>query len=446
MEVLNAEPIDLRVEIPPTGYVVDMPALEGEGDQPFACPHSSCDGFTFETIEECRIHEDDWHNPPYFCSECDSAFAARPALKRHFKASGHFNWICLEGKCDMKGTLFANQSEFVIHALNTAGHESLFLEEPLSSPVSVKKINYAEVANLMEGETTEECPSEEEGEMCLEPSCRRYQRIFSTGGEFTRHKESHNHVNAIKYSEFLRESGKSIADIVAEQEAAREFRCTVEGCPKYGEKLKTSQSFHNHIATEQHLHPRSPSDPTSPASEIRLKFAQISLACDEPECAKFQHSFLNKGNHTKHTKSVAHCKAVEYGNWKRSFGSSGPGDQEDTKIQTTEKQKPAATAAPPSTPQIWTRSLFTPISPAAIDSTYAQPTPQFVTPTKRPVRDIALVTPPSWGGENLRKRNRELEDELERMKEKMDRMRAAYQEQISSLFQTLGETQDRNRR
>ncbi|KAL6821265.1 hypothetical protein V8C40DRAFT_280599 [Trichoderma camerunense] len=443
MEISNNEATDLRVEIPPTGYLVDKPSLDGEGDQPFACPHSSCDGFTFETVEECRIHEDDWHNPPYFCSECDSTFAARPALKRHFKASGHFNWICLEDKCNLKGTLFASQSEFVIHALNTPGHEHLFPEEPLSSPVSAKKINYAEVVNLMEGETTEECLSEEEGERCTEPSCRRYQRVFYTESEFTRHKESHNHVNAIKYSEFLRESGKSIVDIMAEQEAAREFRCTVEGCPKYGEKLKTSQSFHRHIATDQHLYPRPSSDPTSPTSEIRLKFAQISLECDEPECPKFQHSFLNKGNHTKHTKSVAHCKAVEYGNWKRSMGSSSAGNLENTRIQTPEKQKPTPIVAPPSTPQIWTRSLFTPISPPATDSTCAQRT-QFVTPTKRGVHDIALMTPPSWREENLRKRNRELEEELERMKEKMDRMRAAYQEQISSLFETLGETQYRN--
>ncbi|UKZ58114.1 hypothetical protein TrVGV298_011979 [Trichoderma virens] len=420
---------------------------EGEGNHSFACPHSSCDGFTFETIQECFLHEDDWHRPPYFCAECDTTFAARPALKRHFKASGHFNWICLEGKCDMKGTLFANQSEFVTHALNTPGHEHLFPEEPLNSPVSVKRINYAEVTNIMEGETTEECLSEEEGQKCLEPACRRYQRVFPTESKFAQHKESHNHVHAIKYSEALRESGKSIADITTEQEAARALRCTAEGCPKFGEKLTTSQSFYYHIQTEQHVHPRfvSTSNPASPTAEIRMKFADINLACDEPECPKFQHYFYNKGNHTKHSKSVVHQKAVEFGTKKRSMGNSSTGGQEKVKAETPEREQPVAIMAPPVTPQIWSRSLFTPISPPTTDPTRSQVT-QFVTPTKRPVQDIALMTPPSWREENLRKRNRELEVELEQMKEKMNRMRTAYQEQIRSLFQTLGETHDRSRR
>ncbi|KAL7942885.1 hypothetical protein V8C42DRAFT_330652 [Trichoderma barbatum] len=448
MEAIADNRTGAITEALPVGYLVDKPVLEGEGDQPFACPHTSCDGFTFETIEECHIHEEDWHRPPYFCSECDKIFAAKPALERHFKASRHFNWICLEEKCDMKGILFANQSDFVAHALNAPGHEHLFPDEALRSPVSVKRINYAEVIDLMDGETTEECPEEEEGQMCPEPSCRRYQQVFCSKSEFTRHNEQHNHVHAIKYSEALRESGKSVADIMIEQEAARELRCTVEGCPKYGQKLKTSQSFHNHIQTIQHLDPPKPrvSNPASPTAVIRMKFSQLNISCDEPECPKFEHRFSSLINLNKHLQSVVHLTSVKFGHMARSVANSGSDGQGNAKTLTPEKELlPLAATAPPSTPQIWSRSSFTPISPTTTDSTPAH-TAQFVTPTKRPNQNIALMTPPSWREESLKKRNRELEQELEQMKDKMERMRSAYQEQISSLFQTLGATQDRSRR
>ncbi|PTB63398.1 hypothetical protein BBK36DRAFT_1143883 [Trichoderma citrinoviride] len=439
-------PADDAVQTAPDGYVVEGPMPEGEGDKLFACPHQTCDGFTFETIEECRIHDDEWHNPPYCCSDCGANFAARPALKRHFKCSGHFNWICLEETCEMKGTLFANQAEFVSHALNTPGHEHFFPEEALQSPGSAKRVNYAEVISLMDGETTEDDLSEEEGQMCSEASCRRYQHIFYTEPDFVRHVESHGHTHAMKYSESLRDSGKSIADITREQEAAREFRCTAEHCAYFGEKLKTSQSYYHHIATAQHLHPRLvDSNPASPTAEIRMKLAQtqISLTCDEPDCPKFQHSFSNRGNHTKHHASIAHIKAIEYGKLKRAMAEPAEGGQGNAKAQTPEPKTPTAKFAPPTTPQIWSRSLFTPISPTT--STFRTPV-RFVTPTKRPLQDVVMMTPPpsSRREESLKKRNRELEEELREMKEKMERMRNAYQEQISSLFQTLGETRSRS--
>ncbi|KAL6854516.1 hypothetical protein J3F83DRAFT_770589 [Trichoderma novae-zelandiae] len=443
------QPEDHAVDAALEGYQLDGPMPEGEGDALFACPHLSCDGFTFESIQECQIHDDEWHSPPYACSDCGANFAARPALKRHFRSSGHFNWICHEEECELKGALFANQAEFVSHALNTPGHEHLFPDEALQSPGSAKRINYAEILNLTEGETTAESSSEDEGQMCPEPACRRYQHVFYTDTEFARHAESHGHIHAIKHSESLRESGKALADIMTEQEAAREFRCTAENCAYFGEKLKNSQSYYRHVETAQHLQAQlAEANPASPTAEIRLKFAQICLTCDEPECPKFEHSFLTRGNHAQHTKSIAHKKAVQYGQLKRALAGPTTGGQCNVKAQTPERETPeretpTAEAAPPMTPQIWSRSLFTPISPTA--STFRTPV-QFVTPTKRPVQDVVMMSPPpsSRREESLKKRNRELEEELREAKEKMERMRAAYQEQISSLFQTLGDAQSRS--
>lgn len=426
-------------------YLVGGPLPEGEGDKLFACPHLGCDGLTFETVQECQIHDDEWHNPPYACSDCGANFVAKPALKRHLRISGHFNWVCFEEDCVMKRILFANQAEFVAHALNTPGHEHLFPEEPLQSPGSAKRINYAEVLTLMDGESSEEeSLSDDESKMCPEPSCRRYQHVFYKEAEYIRHTDSHGHVHAVRYSETLRESGKSIADITTEQEAAREFRCTAEHCAYFGERLKTSQSFYHHIATVQHLHSRLvESDAASPTAEIRLKLAQIKLTCDEQECPKFQYPFLGRGNYNKHTNSIAHRKAVEYGQLKRAMVGSAIGGQGNAIAQTPEPQTPTAEAAPPTTPQIWSRSLFTPISPTT--STFRTPI-QFVTPTKRSAKDVVMMSPPpsSRRENSLKKRNQELEEELRETKEKMERMRNTYQEQISSLFQTLGEAQSRS--
>ncbi|KAL7808694.1 hypothetical protein V8C26DRAFT_412892 [Trichoderma gracile] len=416
------EPEHTPIEVALKDYLLEGPTPEGEGDKLFACPHLGCDGFTFETVQECQIHDEEWHNPPYTCSDCGTNFAAKPALKRHLKVTGHFNWVCVEENCVMKGILFANQAEFVSHALNTPGHEHLFPEEALQSPGSAKRINYAEVLSLMEGETTEEDLSDDETNMCPEPSCHRYQRVFHTEAEYIRHTESHGHVHAVKYSELLRESGKSIADITAEQEAAREFRCTAEHCAYFGEKLKHSQSYYRHVATAQHLTAQLiESNPASPTAEIRLKFAQISLTCDEPECPKFQHSFIGRGNHSKHTNSIAHRKAVEYGQLKRAMAGSAVGGQDIVEVATAEPQTPTAKATMPTTPQIWSRSLFTPISPTTRTFTPIQ----FVTPTKRPAKDVVMMSPPpsSRREESLKKRNRELEEELRETKEKMERMR-----------------------
>ncbi|KAM0249349.1 hypothetical protein ACHAQJ_009110 [Trichoderma viride] len=440
---------DVTAEAPPGYLVLDqMQEGEGEGVKPFACPDITCDGFTFDTIQECRDHEEDWHSPPYLCSECEANFAAKPALKRHFKTSGHFNWICLEEQCELKGTLFANQSEFVAHAINNCGHEHYFSRETPVSPISPRRVNYAEIIHILDEETTSQSSDEEEY-LCLEPSCRRYQQAFYTESEFGRHKESHGHVHAIKYSETLRESGKSVADIMTEQEAAREFRCTAEGCLYFGEKLKNSQSYYHHINTAQHVNPRSSSafNPTSPTAEISRQFSQLNLCCDEPECSRYEHRFMSRVNLTKHLKSIPHLKAVTYGQMKRSMANSGSDGQNNATTQTSGRIQPTAMTATPSTPHAWSPYSFAPITPTSSNSIRIMELPKAVTPTKRSIREISPLTPPpssSWREENLKKRNRELEEEVQQMKAKMERIRAAYKEQISSLFQTLGAKQARD--
>lgn len=441
---LNQQQHDVTTETPPPGYLVadDINHNEGDGGRPFACPEIGCDGFTFDTINECRIHEDDWHNPLYSCSECSMCFAARPALKRHFKITGHYNWICQEQECNMKGILFANQSEFVAHALHTGGHERLFPAEGLNSPVSLKRINYAEIIHLPCEDTASET-SEEEVYQCLEASCRRYQQLFHSESEFDRHEESHAHANAIKYSEDLRESGKATEDITTEQEAAREFRCTAEGCSSFGEKLKTSQSFYRHINTAKHVYPLFylTSNPTSPTTEIRQQFHQLNLSCDEPECPRYEHRFANYVNLTKHNQSIPHLKAVSYGQMKRNAVHS-----DITATRVSEESQPTITMAIPSTPVKWSSYSFAPITPNTDTTTRITKLPEAVTPTKRSIRNVSPLTPPpssSWREESLMKKNSELECEVQQLKDRIERLRSAYKEQISSLFQALGAKQAR---
>ncbi|UKZ69806.1 uncharacterized protein TrAtP1_010811 [Trichoderma atroviride] len=344
-----------------------------------------------------------------------------PALKRHFKASGHYNWICQEQHCEMKGILFANRSEFVAHALRISGHERLLPAEDLKSPLFPSRINYAEIIHIPCDDTTSE-PSDEEAFQCLEPSCRRYQHLFHSESEFGRHQESHAHVNAIKHSEDLCQSGKSVGDVTTEQEAAREFRCTAKGCPFFGEKLKTSQSFYRHINTTKHAYPllNSASNPTSPTAEIRQRFDRLNLACDEPECPRYEHHFANYMNFTRHIQSMS------------------------------EESQSAATVAIPSTPVRWSSYSFAPITPDTDSTTHITEFREMITSTKRSIRNISPLTPPppssslpSWREESLVKKNEELEIEVRQLKDKMERLRSAYKEQISSLFQALGAEQAR---
>jgi uncharacterized C2H2 Zn-finger protein len=439
-------------ENPPPGYSVaaDIGDREGEGSRLFACPEIGCDGFTFDTIKECQIHARDWHSPPYSCSECDARFAAMPALKRHFKSTGHYNWICQEDQCELKGILFTNRSEFVAHVLRTGGHERLLPVEDLDSPLFPKRVNYAELFRIPCDDTTSE-PSDEEAYQCLEPACRRYQQLFHSDNEFSRHEESHGHVNAIKFSEQLRKSGKSVEDIAVEQEAAREFRCTTEGCPSFGEKLKTSQSFYRHITTTKHVYPflNSASNPTSPTAEIRQRLHQLNLACDEPECPRYEHHFANYMNFTRHIQSIPHLKAVSYGQMKRSAATTDP---TQVATQILEEPQSAATVATPSTPVRWSTCSFAPITPDTDTTTRVAEFREILTPTKRSIRNISPLTPPplpssssssSWREESLMKKNKDLEIEVRQLKDKIERLRSAYKEQISSLFQALGAEQAR---
>lgn len=444
---------EATTENPPPGYsvAVDIGDKEGEGGRLFACPEVGCDGFTFDTIYECQIHAKDWHSPPYSCSECDTNFAAMPALKRHFKSTGHYNWICQEERCEMKGILFSNRSEFVAHALRISGHERLLPTEELNSPLFPKKINYAEVIHILCEDSASE-PSDEELYQCLEPSCRRYQQLFHSESEFGRHQESHAHVNAVRHSEDVRESGKSVEDIATEQEAAREFRCTAKGCPFFGEKLKTSQSFYRHINTTKHVYPllNSASNPTSPTAEIRQRFHQLNLSCDEPECSRYEHHFANYMNFTRHIQSIPHLKAASYGQMKRS---TVPSDHIQGAAQISEEPKSADTVTVPSTPVRWSSYSFAPITPDTGSTTRIAEFREMITPTKRSVRNISPLTPPppssplsSWREESLMKKNEELETEVQQLKNKMERLRSAYKEQISSLFQALGAEQARKAR
>ncbi|EHK49567.1 hypothetical protein TRIATDRAFT_280757 [Trichoderma atroviride IMI 206040] len=441
---------EAMTESPPPGYSVaaDIGDKEGEGGRLFACTEIGCDGFTFDTVDECQIHVKDWHNPPYSCSECEANFAAMPALRRHFKASGHYNWICQEEQCEMKGILFANRSEFVAHALRISGHERLLPAEDLKSPLFPSRINYAEIIHIPCDDTTSE-PSDEEAFQCLEPSCRRYQHLFHSESEFGRHQESHAHVSAIKHSEGLCQSGKSVGDVTTEQEAAREFRCTAKGCPFFGEKLKTSQSFYRHINTTKHAYPllNSASNPTSPTAEIRQRFDRLNLACDEPECPRYEHHFANYMNFTRHIQSVPHLKAVSYGQTKRS---ALPSDHIQGATQMSEESQSAATVAIPSTPVRWSSYSFAPITPDTDSTTHIAEFRDMTTSTKRSIRNISPLTPPppssslpSWREESLVKKNEELEIEVRQLKDKMERLRSAYKEQISSLFQALGAEQAR---
>lgn len=76
----------MSTEVPPPGYLAeDAPLTEGKR---LSCPHNSCDGMTFDTANQAHLHEADWHYGPYTC-ECGQKYAARPALLRHGKRTGH---------------------------------------------------------------------------------------------------------------------------------------------------------------------------------------------------------------------------------------------------------------------------------------------------------------------------------------------------------------------
>lgn len=207
-----------------------------EGNTPYSCPHGECDGFTFNTKEECAVHESDWHSPPYRCHVCNENFAARPALKRHLRASGH------NGESTAL-TMTTSPSPEVL-ATHVNGFES-----GNKSGIPGRGGYFCNTDSDLS-----DCSDFDEHK-CIEPCCHRYHDFLPSEASYKQHINSKGHLKATQLSATLRLSGLSRDKIHKAEDAARHWTCFSKECAHSGHKFASGQSFWTHMGSEQHLNP-----------------------------------------------------------------------------------------------------------------------------------------------------------------------------------------------
>ncbi|KAM4064364.1 hypothetical protein HRG_006184 [Hirsutella rhossiliensis] len=395
---------------PPDFLLLDSPN-EGEAGT-FACPFDGCDGVVCGSAQECHIHLKEWHSPPYACAGCEAYFAAQPALARHVKATGHQKWVCAKNGCELKGFEFESHLEYRKHVIVSTSHRSLGQRDGTRYPDKVTDPD----ETLSEG-------SAEDYFLCIEPCCCRYLQQW-TERMYEVHVKSHCHVAAIQEEEALRRKHLSVEELEQKREARRTFLCDVRGCPQFGKCLATSHSYYYHIQTWSHLFPVEASVPKKDDDDD-FWLQPEARHCTVHGCLQFGRRFTTETIYQRHIKSVQHLRAacrqptrssprIQRVN-RRLFVTVQPADEGDIgedaddemgDYDEARQQQPgsASTAAcssstePSSLPN--TPSCMPPLTP---DPGLASPSPS------RPRHELFLE-----------RRNRQLEEEVQRLQAQMD--------------------------
>ncbi|PNY25885.1 Uncharacterized protein TCAP_04177 [Tolypocladium capitatum] len=407
----------MTLEAPP-GYFVLTSPNDGETGT-YTCPHDGCDGVVCGSIDDCHTHHKEWHSPWYSCAECGASFAAFPALSRHIKASGHQRWACRNHDCEWNGIEFDGYLGYHAHVMSARAHGYLTTAGEDRDDVHAEHgrgDSYDDGGSDVDmSDGPSECPSADEF-VCIEACCSQYMKRFLTDRLFDMHVNSKGHRCAVAGGESLLQQGLPTADLEAKQEAMREFRCAVEGCPSFGHCLSTSHSYFYHIQTSAHLFPRkdvdADDDPDVTGDEDEQPKARRP-SCVVRACPQYGRQFSHHANHERHINSAAHLRAA------RRSPTSPIG-------KTTLRRSPRSKPSPPvekTVPDDEARDFWRVVSSAAASPIWPGPSPSapVVTPTKSATPYTPLSSPSSTAREAyLERRNRELEDELRRLQAYVD--------------------------
>ncbi|KAL6407917.1 hypothetical protein AUP68_08958 [Ilyonectria robusta] len=390
---------DQPMVVPP-GYLI-LTSPNACEDLTFSCPHEGCDGFVFPFAERCIEHELDWHTGPYQCAECNTKFAAAPALKRHARDSKHkIEWECREAECDKFRTEFASRAMYLKHALGSAPHkheipvddlpECFIVDNPPSS--TTKRATKTPAKRPQPGEY-----------ICKEPCCFFYRTDYGCKSEWSRHASAVSHISALAIGQALRDRLSFGVALDAEQEAIRSLRCNSVDCPQYEHTFASTTGFFNHLKKPEH---QSAVDGSADAENSKKDVGdETNLRCMQVGCPKYGRHFLSSVGFKLHNSSTPHQAASEK--------NGGP--------------KPASPFTTPT--GNYTTSSFSPIDLTSMPSPMSPSSPSTgrgpSVPRKTPGKTKLRLTSTSAKKreEELEKRNAELEGRVKRLEEEFEKVR-----------------------
>ncbi|KFA76547.1 hypothetical protein S40288_10616 [Stachybotrys chartarum IBT 40288] len=275
----------------PFGYLVTDCSTLSE-TSPYSCPHVGCDGFSLDTLQDCIIHEAEWHSGPYTCSQCNATFAAQAALSRHAAASGHlWLWACRQEGCSKRGHEFFTPKGYLEHVLVEKAHQG----------------EMSTTAAEASSDSLSDYPMEES--MCLEACCPRYQNLFHSSAETERHMNSRGHVGAKDAGWALAKEDMTEEERAKRQEACRNLTCDKADCEMFGRKLASTHSYFHHISTKMHLEGNGMQKKKPAAKEAKPK-ERAPRQCLVTLCHKYLHVFRNASNYRAHAASDRHVHAA----------------------------------------------------------------------------------------------------------------------------------------
>ncbi|KAK0392054.1 hypothetical protein NLU13_1552 [Sarocladium strictum] len=240
----------------PEGY--DIGETDGQTKM-YSCPHHGCDGMVFYTTEECKRHEEDWHNGPYICT-CKDVFAARPALQRHIRAAWHREYnrkpetfSCVEECCP-------KYEEPLSTLYNLRNHNQSAVHRAAEN-----KRAYFESIRTVIGRAIHERMEAFQPLICDVPNCPDFQKQWSTAASFVKHADTEMHQSYDKaFEEALTSGPEKLAKLERE---SRPFECHRKRCEGHGQRFRTKTEYHGHCSSTSHTEattdvpPRRPQTP-----------------------------------------------------------------------------------------------------------------------------------------------------------------------------------------
>lgn len=186
----------------------------------FTCAFTDtlCDGFAFDTIQECVQHEQDWHSGPYKCFICGQVFASGPRLRRH----GHYVDSEERREATEKAEVKRGNSSVAVYHGNQDRRrrarrfaKMVLKDEGVSRGAEGGDVmeEVQEVAYVHDGSkgvaVTTADDGLEEGEdneqKCEEPCCPHFGRNFRSERLWEKHVQAQKHTSAVAMGEALLE-------------------------------------------------------------------------------------------------------------------------------------------------------------------------------------------------------------------------------------------------
>ncbi|KAH7141310.1 hypothetical protein B0J13DRAFT_676290 [Dactylonectria estremocensis] len=298
--------------IVPSGYLI-LTSPNPEEDLTFSCPHQGCDSFVFPFAEKCIQHELNWHMGPYECAECNTKFAAAPALKRHAQASKHQTaWACLEDGCAKFGTEFAYKARYLKHTLESEHHQHEVAAEvgdDETDCIVVGADGSPEITTSTKRRARAPPTKPHPGQyICREPCCHFYETDYRYLSEWNRHVKAKSHVNGVAIGQALRQRVPFGERLDAEQEAIRKFVCNAASCSRFGHTFSSTAGFFGHLKTAEHV-AASESVPHVQNGHMGIDGVETNLRCMQAGCPKYGRHFLSNFGFKMHLSSSPHVHA-----------------------------------------------------------------------------------------------------------------------------------------